>query len=60
MKNLETQTGASEASLTDRTEETVDRISGIENLTEETNTQVKEKDKCKISWHKIRQKSQAL
>ena len=45
MKNLGTQTETSEAHLTSRTQDIGERISGIEDMVEETENPVKENDK---------------
>jgi predicted nucleic acid-binding Zn-ribbon protein len=48
MKMLETQAGTSEASLTYRTQEVKERISGTESMIKEMDTSVKENVKSKI------------
>jgi hypothetical protein len=48
-KSLGTRTGSSEASLTNRTQEMEERISGIEDKTEEMDVSVKEDVKSKKS-----------
>lgn len=47
MKNLGTQTGTSEVSLTNRIQESKERLSGLEDTIEEMDTFIKENVKSK-------------
>ena len=56
MKNVGTQTSTSEVSLTNRNQEMEERISGIEDKTEEMGTLIKENVNLKKSCHKTSRK----